>query len=1063
MINPKEIKVPFEKLTKVIHIADVHNRLFKRHKEYSQAFETLYDDLKKVVTDETVIFLGGDIHHAKIELSPELISLTSQFLSRIADIAPTIMIVGNHDMNMANRFRMDSLTPIVENLEHPNLFYLRDSGIYRIADTDFAVYSIIGDEEDWPTVKDCTAPHKIALCHAPVNNAVTDTGYTITRRHIDVSFFDGYDIVMLGDIHRHQVLQEYDADEGKPIVAYAGSLIQQNYGETLKGHGWLEWDVPSRTFAFHELANEYGYVTLYIENGKMPDLSQIPTNARVRAFVKDLDANKVKKLQAILSKRFNLKEFMVNKMRDAGLSLENQLSATHEIPDVHNLSVQNELISDYLLRYHSVVDDDLLQRIFKINKELNAAVTPEEFTRNVHWRPHRFEFSNMFSYGPDNVIDFDSMQGVYGLFAPNHTGKSAAFDALMFCLFDKTPRAFKGSHIINNRKNKFECRLDFEINGVPYVIHRVGKRKRNGEVKVDVDFWHVNENGDVVSLNGEDRRSTDAVIRRYVGSYEEFILTSLSTQHDNALFIEKGQADRKNLLAQFMGIDIFDMLYSLALDELKGSSGALKRLNRTNLTEDLAKAQDEIDSLNSQYDDTESIIVKREKDLSDVKKKLSQLYQSKVSLPYGDLDLDKLEESKGKITEKLDELSTAVLDFETAFKEATEASSSFSEQNTQYKREEVDKKWAHLSGCKTSISVLENSLSFKEELKDKYRAVVDHSLMHEFDPECEYCVKNNEKLAKELEEAQESLSTLDEECEEIVQTIKDYEKELEEFDAVEADYESMKEVKEKLLEADRELHRIQLKISETKSTITKKQNQLKDVETKIKQYHESVDIIEKNAKIDEEIDELEQRQQEIADEVKLYETKLRGLHGRVQVAKTQKTKILEQISEMEDIEESIHAYEYYIDAVKRDGIPYELIGKIIPSIESEVNNILSQITDFTVALELDGKNVNGRICYSDERQWPLEMSSGMERFISSLAIRVALTTVSNLPKPNFLVIDEGLGVLSTDNLMSMHMLFAILKDQFDFIVIISHLEAVRDMVDSLIEIQVNNGYSQINF
>jgi len=88
MINPKEIKVSFENLTKVLHIADTHIRLFKRHKEYSEAFETLYKDLENAATEGTVIFLGGDVCHAKIELSPELIQLTSQFLSKIADIAP---------------------------------------------------------------------------------------------------------------------------------------------------------------------------------------------------------------------------------------------------------------------------------------------------------------------------------------------------------------------------------------------------------------------------------------------------------------------------------------------------------------------------------------------------------------------------------------------------------------------------------------------------------------------------------------------------------------------------------------------------------------------------------------------------------------------------------------------------------------------------------------------------------------------------------------------------------------------------------------------------------------
>ncbi|KKL05352.1 hypothetical protein LCGC14_2606860, partial [marine sediment metagenome] len=32
-----------------------------------------------------------------------------------------------------------------------------------------------------------------------------------------------------------------------------------------------------------------------------------------------------------------------------------------------------------------------------------------------------------------------------------------------------------------------------------------------------------------------------------------------------------------------------------------------------------------------------------------------------------------------------------------------------------------------------------------------------------------------------------------------------------------------------------------------------------------------------------------------------------------------------------------------------------------------------------------------------------------------------------------------------------------------FIIIISHLEAVRDMVDSLMEIQLDDGFSKINY
>jgi DNA repair exonuclease SbcCD ATPase subunit len=156
------------------------------------------------------------------------------------------------------------------------------------------------------------------------------------------------------------------------------------------------------------------------------------------------------------------------------------------------------------------------------------------------------------------------------------------------------------------------------------------------------------------------------------------------------------------------------------------------------------------------------------------------------------------------------------------------------------------------------------------------------------------------------------------------------------------------------------------------------------------------------------------------------------------------------------------AYNHYMIAVGRDGVPYELMSKVIPQIESEINNILSQIVDFTVSLEVDGKNINGKLTYDYDRVWPLENSSGMERFVSSLAIRVALMNASNLPKSNFMIIDEGFGVLDAEHLHSMQTLFNLLKTHFDFILIVSHLETARDMVDNLIEIRKEDGYSQIS-
>ena len=166
---------------------------------------------------------------------------------------------------------------------------------------------------------------------------------------------------------------------------------------------------------------------------------------------------------------------------------------------------------------------------------------------------------------------------------------------------------------------------------------------------------------------------------------------------------------------------------------------------------------------------------------------------------------------------------------------------------------------------------------------------------------------------------------------------------------------------------------------------------------------------------------------------------------------------------MEELEDKVGAYQYYLSAVSRDGVPYKLIQDALPTIEGEVNNILSQIVDFGIIFEMDGKTINNHIVYDDDNIWPLELSSGMERFISSLALRVGLINVCNLPRGNFLAIDEGFGSMDSDNLNSIYNFFQYLKTQFQFVVIVSHIEQMRDTVDTLLEIKKQSGYSNINF
>ena len=239
-------------------------------------------------------------------------------------------------------------------------------------------------------------------------------------------------------------------------------------------------------------------------------------------------------------------------------------------------------------------------------------------------------------------------------------------------------------------------------------------------------------------------------------------------------------------------------------------------------------------------------------------------------------------------------------------------------------------------------------------------------------------------------------------------------------------------------------------------------NELLQVTQLIEDYLENEKQIQKNKELRTEMGVVRNDLASAKANVDSFNKQLLTLNGSVSSLKNQKETIEERIKEVETLEEQFGLFEYYLNALGKDGVSYELISKALPMIEGEVNNILGQIVEFGIQLEMDGKNINANIVYDDQK-WSLEMCSGMERFISGLAIRIALINVCNLPRPNFLVVDEGFGTLDNENLTSLYMLFAYLKTQFDFVMIISHIDSMRDVVDSLMEIKKVNGFSSIKF
>lgn len=194
-------------ITKIFQISDIHIRLYKRHKEYEQVFKRLFQYIEETKTEESIIVITGDVVHNKTDMSPEMIQLTSKFLKGCADILPTILIPGNHDGSQNNSNRLDALTPIVNSLNHPNLQYWKDSGVYKFHGLTFSHFGIFDSPDNWVLAKDIKAKYKIALHHGPVIGSHTDL--TKIETGVKVGLFDGFDLVFLGDIHLAQTLQEF--------------------------------------------------------------------------------------------------------------------------------------------------------------------------------------------------------------------------------------------------------------------------------------------------------------------------------------------------------------------------------------------------------------------------------------------------------------------------------------------------------------------------------------------------------------------------------------------------------------------------------------------------------------------------------------------------------------------------------------------------------------------------------------------------------------------------------------------------------------------------------------
>ena len=1036
-----------KKVDKIFHIADIHIRPYKRHEEYKEVFSKLYKSITDKATKNSIIVLAGDIVHAKTEMTPELFVMMYELLLRLSTICPLIVIPGNHDANLNNVNRLDAISPIIDSSDLDNIYYLKKSGLYSFADLTFCHMSIFDTPSEYIKADAFQADYKIALFHGVVNDATNDFGYQLKNNKMNASTFYGYDLVLLGDIHSKQFILKN--------IAYSGSLIQQNYGESLE-KGYLIWNLSDKSSEFIKIDNDYGYHTLEIKNKIIPEV-KIPSKCRLRLQIHDANNEDVNKILTQIRHKYKPTELTVNRINSA--YIVNSKTQTVEICNLQSVQYQNELIEKYLIENHGV-DKDVIDVICKLNIEINKEIKLDDTIKNVRWKPISFKWSNMFSYGENNVVDFTNLRGTVGLFGPNATGKSAFVDSVSFCLFDKASKDFSPAHIMNNRTNFLDCKLQFNILDKPYFINRNLKKNKKGDATYKVDFWTLDEKGIKQSLNGENRWGTNKNINNIVGTFDDFILTTFSMQEKNANYINVGHAKRKDLIIQFMGLGLFDLLHDQAKERLKDITSIIKDLQKEDWDTDISVHTIQLESEKIKYDSYIQSLSELADEESSLEKQINDLKKSIISVDTT-LDITKLNEQNEKktrilINEKnsIDILVNKVNAAQLEVSEKREQMMNYFNMNIEKLYDEYNEIIDNRDDANNQYKSLQIVLKSKKDKVKKLKEV-------EYDPNCKFCmnnalVKDAIKTKDEIIEDEKKVSELFSELEVLNSIILSK-------SHIESDYKKYKNLVNELAESQQESSNLNNQLEKKNTYKTSLEKELNEITSSIQKCEDSKAALENNSKLQIQIDSLEGNKKITKNTITNVNNDKLSSYGKIQVLETQIKSCEQSKQKLENNMIMSEYFDYYIKCIKRDGIPYKIITNIIPALETEINNILNQIVDFTISVVPDDKNINMFIVYDQHRIWPLELASGMEKFISSIALRVALTNISNLPRPNFLIIDEGWGTLDSDNLNSVSMLLDYLKTQFDFILIISHIDSIKEVADINLEITRKDNFSQLCF
>jgi DNA repair exonuclease SbcCD ATPase subunit len=684
----------------------------------------------------------------------------------------------------------------------------------------------------------------------------------------------------------------------------------------------------------------------------------------------------------------------------------------------------------------------------------------EDFSgRNIIWSIKELKFDSLYGYGEGNRIDFDKLENIVGIFGKNRSGKSSLVGALMYVLFNTSDRGpVKNAHIINDSKDYCCGSVRINVGGTDYIIERrtertLSKKKKEasrleGKSSTSVNLWkiRIDDLGREVKVasNGIGRDDTDRLIRRLIGTPEDFLLTAFASQGGLNRFIDNKATKRKEVLNRFLELDVFDRLCSFAKEKYSSLNNMGKNYSSDVWSRTILKTQKDMEAL---QDDIEKVtasittisekrdklnlwITTHENQAAAIEKVTVENLEKQTRDREGEIKSAQniLKENKGALKEKKIRLRTVT------------------RLQKKYDLEMLQSSLASMQSIETSLGELKGTFDLQTaELSTQKKAVekLEKAPCGTSFPECHF-IKDGHLAKGTIQTQKRAVKQLGQEFEKAQKIFKKYAAQ-----NIEKSIKTCKELNSEFELLDANIVSLEESAVQRKREISILRKDLRSTRSKLRRAIKVFEQLES-----EEFKRKKQMLQKAQGEVTILETK-KSEHLMSLGALQQKLeKLLNEQEEGVNLIKKLKLYESIQSAFSKNGIPAMILKSQLPAINREMANVLDNLVDFTVTLESDvSANIMDVYFEDGKSKRVIELGSGMEKTVCSLALRVALGNLSSLPRPEIFILDESFGALDEDNLQKGMELLSLFSGYFKSIFVITHVTPIKEVADEIIEIK----------